>query len=112
MQRGLSSFDIYVIISELQELIGSYIDKIYQTTRDELLIRINNKKTGQKETIFVKNEKLLCTTQKKFGVPKKPSTFAMTMSPEYASFPEELLKIFSDIVLPIFFSLKLFLQSS
>jgi len=78
MQRGLSSFDIYVLVSELQELLGSYIDKIYQPTRDELLIRINNKKTSKKEIIYVKNGELFCTTQKKFAVPQKPSTFAMT----------------------------------
>jgi predicted ribosome quality control (RQC) complex YloA/Tae2 family protein len=78
MQRGLSSFDIYVIVSELQELLGSYIDKIYQSTRDELLIRINNKKTNKKEIIYIKNGELFCTTQKKFMIPQKPSTFAMT----------------------------------
>jgi len=79
MQRGLSSFDIYVLVSELQELLGSYIDKIYQLTRDELLIRINNKKTNEKEIIYAKNSELFCTTQKKFTVPQKPSTFAMTL---------------------------------
>ena len=78
MQRGLSSFDIYVIVSELQELLGSYIDKVYQPTRDELLIRINNKKTNKKEIIYIKNGELFCTTQKKFTTPQKPSTFAMT----------------------------------
>ena len=78
MNRNLSSFDIYVVVSELQDLIGSYIDKIYQLTRDELLIRINNKKTKQKEIIYVRNGELLCITQKKFDVPQKPSTFAMT----------------------------------
>ncbi len=78
MQRGLSSFDIYVLVAELQELLGSYIEKIYQPTRDELLIRINNKKTKEKEIIYIKNGELFCTTQKKFSVPQKPSTFAMT----------------------------------
>lgn len=79
MKRGLSSFDIYVIVSELQDLKGSYIDKIYQLTRNELLIRINNKKISQKEIIFVRNGELLFRTQKKFDVPKNPSTFAMTL---------------------------------
>ena len=79
MKRELSSFDIYVIVSELQDLKGSYIDKIYQLTRDELLIKINNRKTSQKEIIFVRNGELLFRTQKKFDVPKKPSTFAMTL---------------------------------
>lgn len=79
MKRELSSFDIYVIVSELQDLKGSYIDKIYQLTRDELLIKINNRKTSQKEIIFVRNGELLFITQKKFDVPKNPSTFAMTL---------------------------------
>ena len=79
MKRGLSSFDIFVIVSELQDLKGSYVDKIYHIPRDILVIRINNKNTGQKENIFVKNGELFCTTQKKFATPVKPSTFAMTL---------------------------------
>ena len=79
MKRGLSSFDIFVIVSELQDLRGSYIDKIYHIPRDIIVIRINNKKTAQKENIFVKNGELFCTTQKKFTTPIKPSTFAMTL---------------------------------
>ncbi len=79
MKRGLSSFDIFVIVSELQDLKGSYVDKIYHIPKDILVIRINNKNTGQKEKIFVKNGELFCTTQKKFASPIKPSTFAMTL---------------------------------
>ncbi len=40
MKRELSSFDIYVIVSELKDIKGSYIDKIYQLTRSELLIKL------------------------------------------------------------------------
>ncbi|MFW6173835.1 MAG: ribosome rescue protein RqcH [Elusimicrobiota bacterium] len=79
MKRALSSFGIYVIVLELQYLIDSYIDKIYQLTRDEILVRVNNRKTGQKEIIFVRNGQLLCTTHKRFDVPKKPSAFVMTL---------------------------------
>ncbi len=79
MKRQLSSFDIYVITSELQEIVGSYIDKTYQLTRDEFLIKINNRKTKQKESIFVRNGELLCITPKKFETPLKASTFAMTL---------------------------------
>lgn len=79
MKRQLSSFDFFVIASDLQELKGSYIDKIYQLTRDELLIKIKNIKTKQKESIFIRNGELLCITQKKFETPLKPSTFAMTL---------------------------------
>lgn len=79
MQRQLSSFDIYVIVSELQELKGNYIDKIYQLTRDEFLIKVKNINTKQKETIFVRNDEMICITQKQFETPEKPSTFAMTL---------------------------------
>ena len=79
MKRQLASFDIYMVVSELQELLGSYIDKTYQLTRDELLIRVNNRKIKQKESIFVRNGEMICTTQKKFETPLKPTTFAMTL---------------------------------
>ena len=42
MQRQLSSFDIYVIVSELQKLIGCQVDKIYQISQNEILIRVKN----------------------------------------------------------------------
>lgn len=79
MERKLSSFDIYVITNELQELIGSYIDKIYQPTRDELIIRVNNIKTKHKETIFIRNGKLICLTQKQIDAPTKPTNFSMVL---------------------------------
>ena len=52
MQSKLTSFDIYVIVSELQELLEYNIDKIYQITQTELLIRLKNISTKQKENIF------------------------------------------------------------
>jgi predicted ribosome quality control (RQC) complex YloA/Tae2 family protein len=79
MERRLSSFDIYVIVKDLQELKGNYIDKIYQLTRDELLIRIKKKDTKQKENLFIRNGKLISITQKQFETPTKPSIFAMTL---------------------------------
>ena len=79
MQRQLSSFDLFVIVSELQELKENYIDQIYQLTRNELLIRVKNIKTKQKENIFIRNGVLICITKKQFETPIKPSTFAMTL---------------------------------
>ena len=77
MERELSSFDIYLIVHELQDLIGSYINKIYQLSKNEILIRIKTK--NQKNTLYIKNEHLICTTTKKFPTPTTPSTFAMTL---------------------------------
>ncbi len=79
MYRQLTSFDIYVIVTELQEILGSNIDKIYQITQNELLIRLKNIKTKQKENIFIRNGELICIADKDFKIPLKPSVFAMTL---------------------------------
>lgn len=79
MERGLASCDIYIIVSELQELIGCYVEKIYQLSRDEILLRIQQNTKNQKESLFIRNGELFCRTQKSFDVPEKPSLFAMTL---------------------------------
>jgi predicted ribosome quality control (RQC) complex YloA/Tae2 family protein len=79
MQRKLSSFDIYVIASEFQNLMGCHIEKIYQLSRSEVLIKVKNVQTKQKESIYIRNGELICTTQKQLETPTKPSTFAMTL---------------------------------
>jgi predicted ribosome quality control (RQC) complex YloA/Tae2 family protein len=79
MQRGLASFDIYVIVSELQNLRGCFIEKIYQISRDEILIKIQQKTHNQKESLYIRNGELLCRTQQPFETPEKPSVFAMTL---------------------------------
>jgi predicted ribosome quality control (RQC) complex YloA/Tae2 family protein len=79
MQRNLSSFDIYVIVSELQDYKGYNVDKIYQLTRNDLLIKIKNIQTKEKESIFIRNGEFLCITKKEFKTPQKPSVFAMTL---------------------------------
>ena len=79
MQRELSSLDIYVIATELQDLIGSYIEKIYQPSRSEILIKVKKSKNAIKEAIFIRNQELICRTHKTIQTPQKPSTFAMTL---------------------------------
>ncbi|MBU0497424.1 MAG: NFACT family protein, partial [Candidatus Thermoplasmatota archaeon] len=79
MHRDLASFDIYAIVLELQTLSGSFIDQIYQRQPDELFIRLNIKNQKQKPTIYIKNEQLIALTTKKFTMPQKPTTFAMTL---------------------------------
>ena len=72
MNRQLTSFDFYVISSDLQKIKGSFIDKIFQLNRNELLIKIKNNITKQKESIFIKNGEFICITQKQFETPLKP----------------------------------------
>ncbi len=79
MQRGLASFDIYVIASELQDLRGCFVEKIYQLSRSEILLRVQKKTENQKESLFIRNGELICRTQQTFDAPEKPSLFAMTL---------------------------------
>ena len=79
MQRQLSSFDICAIVSELQNLSGCLIEKIYQLTQSELLIKLKNITTKQKNLLYIRNGELICTTEKQIQTPDRPSTFAMTL---------------------------------
>jgi len=79
MQRGLASFDIYVIVSELNDLRGCFVEKIYQLSRDEILLRLQQRTGSQKESLFIRNGELICRTQQSFDAPEKPSLFAMTL---------------------------------
>ena len=79
MQKKLSSFDVYVIVSELQDLIGSYIDKIYQIRYDEVLIKFRNVKTRKKEAFFIKKGGFICVTDKQVETPMRPFDFAMIL---------------------------------
>ncbi|MFH1101760.1 MAG: ribosome rescue protein RqcH [Methanobacteriota archaeon] len=79
LERGLASFDIYVIVTELQELVGSYIDKIFQISRDEIILRVKNPDTNKKETLYIHNNELLCRTDTQFTALVKPPSFTMTL---------------------------------
>lgn len=79
MKRQLSSFDFYVITEELKTLVGSHIDKIYQLSQNEILIRFRNTNNKNKESFFVRNGEFICWTDKQIQTPQRPSTFAMTL---------------------------------
>ena len=79
MKRQLSSFDFYVISSELKEFIGNHIEKIYQINRNDLIIKVKNIKKRQKNTIFIRNGEFITITNKKFETPLKPTNFVMTL---------------------------------
>jgi len=79
MQKQLSSFDIYVIVNELKSLKDGYIEKIYQLSRDEILIKVKNTNKKEKDQIFIRNGELICLPEKDFQTPEKPSSFAMAL---------------------------------
>jgi predicted ribosome quality control (RQC) complex YloA/Tae2 family protein len=79
MNRKLSSFDIYVIVTELQNYIDYNIEKIYQISSNEIVIKIKNIKLKKKKSLYIKNSEYITITDKQFKTPKKPTTFAMTL---------------------------------
>ena len=79
MMRSLSSFDIYVIVYELQRIINYHVEKIYQISNDEIIIKIKNPENREKEILYIRNGKFICLTKRIFETPTKPSVFAMTL---------------------------------
>ncbi|HMA82668.1 MAG TPA: ribosome rescue protein RqcH [Candidatus Thermoplasmatota archaeon] len=79
MNQQLGALDIYTIVFEIQDLIGSYIDKIYQLSSDKVIIRVNNRKSKQKEILYADRNGVFFRTNQSFETPMKPTTFAMTL---------------------------------
>ncbi|MBU4189537.1 MAG: NFACT family protein, partial [Candidatus Thermoplasmatota archaeon] len=77
MKEGLSSLDIATLTKEFQTIVGGYVEKIYQTSKDEILIRIKTKK--EKIKLLIHAGKYVCITKKSIESPKTPTTFAMTL---------------------------------
>lgn len=76
MKEGLSSFDVLAVTSELQALVGGFVDKVYQR-EDEVILKVNVPAVGKRE-IFAKAGKWLCLRD----LPDKPETpppFAATL---------------------------------
>ncbi len=79
MVRGLAALDVYTVTAELQDLLGSYLEKVYQLAPDELLLRIKTPKTTGYDQLFIRNETLICRTTRHFDTPETPSVFTMTL---------------------------------
>jgi len=79
MKRQLAALDIYTIVSEMKDIQGCFIDKIYQLSRDELLLRLRNPLTKKREQIYIKNGELLCLSDKQLVTPLKPTSFSMAL---------------------------------
>lgn len=77
MKTSLTSFDICALSHEFQRLVGGWIGKIYQPSRNELLMRI--RAGNEKLDLYVNNGNWITfTPTKKSSGHDEPSTFAMT----------------------------------
>lgn len=79
MNRQLAALDIYTMVSEMQDLIGCFVDKIYQLTKDEFLIKLRNPSTKKKEQLYIKNGEFICLTEKQLSTPLSPTNFSMVL---------------------------------
>jgi predicted ribosome quality control (RQC) complex YloA/Tae2 family protein len=73
----MSSFDVAAILPELRTLIQGRIRKIFQLSRDEIMIRIHTQNKEKKE-IFIKSGKWLCLRKGSFE-PAVSSSFIMLL---------------------------------
>ncbi len=77
MKTSLTSFDICALSHEFQHLLGGWIGKIYQPSRNELLMRI--RAGNEKLDFYINNGRWITfTPTKKSSGHDDPSTFAMT----------------------------------
>ena len=74
----ISSFEILALVREIQDLVGAYIDKVYQIGKEEILLRLRKKGMG-KIHLFIAAGKILFKTGTTFDTPEKPSMFAMVL---------------------------------
>jgi predicted ribosome quality control (RQC) complex YloA/Tae2 family protein len=79
LQRKLSSFDIHTVVFELQRIKNAIIEKSYQISKDEIIIKITQVETKKKEILYIKNGGFLTVTDKSFETPARPSNFIMAL---------------------------------
>jgi len=48
MKKDLGSFDLQVLAVEFQDLVGAYIDNLYQPEKGELMLKLTSKKLGKR----------------------------------------------------------------
>ena len=75
MKKEMSTFDVRAVVEEMQELVGSYVDKVFHWGDGNVLLRINVQGQGKRE-LFFKKKKWLYLAQEKPETPQMPSSFA------------------------------------
>ena len=79
MREGISSFDLAVIVRELNSFIkGTRINKIYQINHKILLLKLRNPK-GEVSQLLIESGKRIHVTSYDFEKPKKPPNFCMAL---------------------------------
>ncbi len=75
MKKEMSAFDVRAMVEEMQELVGSHVDKVFHWGEGNVLVRLNVQGEGKRE-LFFKRRKWLYLAKEKPDTPKMPSNFA------------------------------------
>ncbi len=74
----LSALEIRALQKELQPLVGAFVEKAYQPTRDELLLRLRQPGVGRRD-LYARRGALVLLTTNPPANPTHPSSFAMAI---------------------------------
>ena len=77
MKDEMNAFDILAMTSELQAIVGGYVDKIFHWDKRNVLLRVNSP-DGRKE-VLLKDLKWLYIAPGKPDIPDIPSEFAVNL---------------------------------
>ena len=77
MKDEMNAFDILAMTSELQTIVGGYVDKIFHWDKRNVLLRVNSP-DGRKE-VLLKDLKWLYIAPGKPDIPDIPSEFAVNL---------------------------------
>ncbi len=78
MKEALSSFDVTAVVKELQRYVDWNLDKVYQPTREHLILALKSRGEG-KEFIHFFVGKWLFRSAKSKEMPQQPTDFAMML---------------------------------
>jgi predicted ribosome quality control (RQC) complex YloA/Tae2 family protein len=78
MKEALSSFDIYTLVAEFQQLVNGRIEQLYQPDKNKLLLKLRLP-SRNKVVLLIKNGKWITITQQTLTMPKRPTNFIMAM---------------------------------
>ncbi len=72
---------LHIVKNELMPLVGSRVDKVYQPSREELVVSLRTFHDGTKKLLFSANSMnaRVCLTQAAFENPQQPPMFCMLM---------------------------------
>jgi predicted ribosome quality control (RQC) complex YloA/Tae2 family protein len=76
MKTSLSSFDLRALVAEWQDLVGGYVDKVYQR-EDEVILRIHRPQRGRAE-LYSRSGQWLCLHEVE-DKPEAPPPFAQAL---------------------------------